>query len=499
VFFKLKSKKVIITSLSLLRVKELSAFFILVFVSVSVCSSELSGFEKNLDMIKYNSEYSANKKHLAIYQHTLTLGSYGVDYLSSRQSVNGFFLTLVKDSWDAYIAASDLLLKSSRRGFSGREALAELYLIERTQMLYDKYMESRATRFILKDQSTMIDNKIEEFIGRILSRSNRDKIPILIDVVLRKKPSGYEDSIIYNKFYNQESLNGFAKLDYFFSDILANIFFVSTRSISRSFGAVVGPVEWSRNARIGSASQKQILAKLRPLDIIFEKKTNKLTDYLIPGYWGHNAVWLGTKEQLIELGIWGAKELEPFREKIESGFSIIEMRRHGAAFSRFHEWIDMDAFASIRVKGLLDKPEKNILKVFSNLNEQAGKEYDFGFNVDSAAKVTCSEVVYLSYGDYKWPTKNVLGRATVGPNEIAELIFYKDSPLELIAFVTSDDNDMAEFQRKEVLADLMGFNLQQDGTFKKRYKVCDVDKTIHSRKSMRIKRRCVEKEKYLYI
>ena len=475
------------------------AFFVLILSSVSVYSSELSYFENSLDVIRSNSTFSADKKHYAIFQHTLNLGIYGIDYLATRTSVNGLFLTLVKDSWEVYIAASNKLLRSSKQSVKEREALAELYLIERTQLLYDKYMESRAVRFILKDQSLMLDNKIEEFIEQTLSRSNRARIPALLDVVVSKKPAGYEDSIVYKKFYKHESLNGFASLDYYFSDVLAKIFFVSTDSISRLLGVVAGPIEWGRNGRLGTISQDYISAKLRPLDIVFEKKSYKLTDYLIPGYWGHNAVWLGTKEQLIELGIWGSKELAPFKEQIESGNSIFEMRKRGAVFSRFGEWLTMDAFASIRVKGLLDKPEKSILKIFSNLSKQLGKKYDFGFNVDSSAKVTCSEVVYLAYGDYKWPTKNILGRATVGPNEIAELIFYKDSPLELVTFVTGDEGGGPKFQKKEFLADLMGFSLQEDGTFKKRYKVCDAANRMHSRKGMRIKRRCVEKEKYLYL
>ncbi len=478
---------------------KLILLFILIISSKYVYSSELTAFENNLDIIRNNATFTVDKKHLAIYQHTLNLGIYGLDYLSSRASVNGLFLTLVRDSWDAYIAASNNLLASSKKGGEEREALAELYLIERTQLLHDKYMESRATRFILKDQSLVLDNKIEAFVEEVLSPSNKQKIPSLIDVVESKRPVGYEDSVIYKVFKNNESLNGFANLDYYFSDVLAKFFLVSTGSISRSLGAVVGPIEWGRGGLFGNRLQETISAKLKPLDIIFEKKSYKLTDYLIPGYWGHNAIWLGTKEQLIELGVWESKALEPFRQQIESGNSIFEMRRHGAVFSRLDEWIDVDAFASLRVKGLLDKSENSLLEIFVNLNEQVGKKYDFGFNVDSTNKVTCSEVVYLAYGDYQWPTKKILGRATVGPNEIAELIFYKDSPLELIDFITADDEGVPKSQKKDVLAELMGFNLQEDGTFKKRYTECFSDDRIHGGKNMRTKRRCVEKDKYLYL
>ncbi|WP_373096741.1 YiiX/YebB-like N1pC/P60 family cysteine hydrolase [Zhongshania sp.] len=480
---------------------QLISFFIFVLSSAIVHSSELRDFEKNLTEIKSNSSLSANKRHLAIYQHTLELGVHGVDYLVTRRNVNGLFVALVKDSWEAYIAASDNLLKLSRQRSEEHQALAELYLIERTQALYNKYMESISYRFILKDQSLILDNKIEIFIENILSRSNRNKLPYLLGVVARKKPRGYENSLIYQKFDRGESLEGFATLDFRIIDALRKIFYVSTGTVSRSLGAVAGPIEWGRSGRVSVDVQlkNNILAKLMPLDIVFEKKSNKLTDYLIPGYWGHNAVWLGTKEQLIELGIWESKELAPFRDNIENGNSIFEIRRQGAGFSRFDDWLEMDAFASIRVKGLLDKSESRILKVYRILSEQFGKEYDFGFNVDTSYKVTCSELVYLAYGDYQWPTRSMLGRTIVGPNEIAELVFYKDAPLELISFVTSGEEEAPKFQEKEILANLMGFNLQSDGTFKKRYKVCYSDGRVHIRDNIRIKRRCVEKEKYLYL
>ncbi len=83
---------------------KLILFFILMFASRYVYSSELTIFENNLDMIRNSATFSEDKKHLAIYQHTLNVGAHCLDYMSSRASVNGLFLTLVRDSWEAYIA-----------------------------------------------------------------------------------------------------------------------------------------------------------------------------------------------------------------------------------------------------------------------------------------------------------------------------------------------------------------------------------------------------------
>lgn len=480
----------------------MKSFLIIYFALIfSVHSSEFSNFESNLEKIKNDSSLSVNKKHFALYQHTLNLGAYGLDYLATRESGNGIFLELTKESWKEYIKTSTAFLDLSENKTKAEKALIELYLIERTQSLYNTYMDNKPTRLILKDQSLILDHQIAEFFKRVLSKSNRNKILRFVTLVKAKKPNGYNESIIYNKFLNKESLKDFANLDSHFSDFFSKLFSISTNSISYSFGAIAGPIEWGDGGQLRNdiESQRKIFNQLKPLDIIFEKKGYKLTDYTIPGYWGHNAIWLGTKEQLIELGIWDNKELEPFREQIENGNSIFEMRKWGITFASFDKWIDMDAYASIRVKGILEKSQQEVLKIFRIFSEQIEKDYDFGFNADTSFKITCSEVIYLAYGDYNWPTKNIFGRNTISPNDMAESVFYKDSPFEFISYVTGDEEGEATFQSKEYFANLMDFNAKKDGTYKKRYNECNLSYKRQNRRAIKLKNNCVKKEKYLYL
>jgi hypothetical protein len=481
--------------------KQLLSLFIFFSIVLSVQSSEFSNFEKNLESIKADTSLTVNDKHFALYQHTLNLGAYGLDYLATRENGNGFFLEIMKESWKEYISTSKAYIEVSDQLSSAEKALVEIFIIERTQSLYNTFMDNKPTRLILKDQSLVLDHDIENFFKNTLSKVQRKRLPRKLLLVQREKPNGYKSSVIYNKFTNKESLNEFANLDSHLSDFFSKLFSISTNSISYTFGAIAGPVEWGDGGKLrnDNEAQNRIFKELKPLDIIFEKKAYKLTDYTIPGYWGHNAIWLGTKEQLVELGIWNDTALDPFRSQIENGNSIFEMRKWGITFANFDKWINMDAYASIRVKGILDKSKKDILKIFRIFSEQIEKKYDFGFNADTAFKITCSEVIYLAYGDYKWPTKNIFGRNTISPNDMAEAAFYKDSPFEFISFVTGDEKNGATFQTKKFFADLMGFNAKKDGSFKKRYNECRLSHKRTNRRGVKIKNNCVKKEKYLYL
>ena len=478
------------------------SFFAIIFGSIlfSGQSFGFSEFENNLDQIKNDSSLSINNKHLVLFQHTLNLGVYGLDYLKTSESANGLFLRLVKESWQEYVRASIRMLAASKERSEAQRALTELYLIERTQTLYDTYIGSKPTRLILKDQSVALDHQIDRFLKSTLSKPNKVKIPSLLEVVSKQKPSGYDQSIIFRKYANDETIEDFATLTRHYSDLFTKLFTLSRRSISYSFGLVAGPIEWG-GGQLGNDvhAHNKIRDQLKPLDIIFEKKGYKLTDYVIPGYWGHNAIWLGTKAQLVELGIWDSDELAPFRAHIEAGNSIFEMRKQGITFSSFHEWMDLDDFAAIRVEDILEKPEKDILKIFKMFSEQDGKIYDFGFNANITSRITCSELIYLAYGDYKWPTKQILGRTTIRPDDLAEAVFYQNAPFEFVSFVTGDVDKGATFQSKKAFADLLGFSAQKDGTFKKRYKVCNLNNKPNHQEVTSPGPSCVKKEKYLYL
>ena len=159
--------------------------------------------------------------------------------------------------------------------------------------------------------------------------------------------------------------------------------------------------------------------------------------------------------------------------------------------------MDLDDFAQVRLKGIEGKSKKSLLKIYKILAEQIGKNYDFSFNADTAFKITCSEIIYLSYGDVKWPLDYILGRNTITPNSMAEAIFYNDSPVEFISFVKGDRENGAKFYTKEEFGKVMNFSMLSDGSYVQNYKQCRLKYQRARRGAIELKNICVNKTRAL--
>jgi len=215
---------------------------------------------------------------------------------------------------------------------------------------------------------------------------------------------------------------------------------------SMVFGNAVGLVETRKGKlyRLGPV-KGQLNETLQAGDILLEKTPFRLTDKLIPGYWGHAAVWVGTESQLRELGIWDNPLVSRYHEQIRQGRGVIEALRSGVEMNKLEQFVNIDSIGVLR-KQTLVKEER--IKVVLQALRQVGKSYDFNFDVESKDKVYCSKLVYLAYSGVEWPTKKSLGRTTFTPDDVANralagdfrlVLFYHDgkqigeAPLERMA------------------------------------------------------------------
>ena len=188
--------------------------------------------------------------------------------------------------------------------------------------------------------------------------------------------------------------------------------------ISRRFSNYVG--EFS--IRKGKLYKKEefletVTTNLEPLDVLLEKTPFRLTDKLIPGYWGHAAIHIGNEMQLKELGLWDDPVIKPYQSQIKSGATIIEALRDNVSINSFEEFSNIDDFALIRLKESPSQTEKKqmILTAF----KQLGKAYDFGFDVQSSERIVCSELHYLVYEQIPFDTSKIVGRYTISVDQVA--------------------------------------------------------------------------------
>ena len=192
----------------------------------------------------------------------------------------------------------------------------------------------------------------------------------------------------------------------------------STYGISKLFGNLAGLVATRKGLLFDKKNQHiEIRKQLKAGDILLEKTPFRLTDSLIPGYWGHAAIWLGSEEELKALGIWNDDRIRPYHTNIREGKQIIEAVRSGVHLSSLNEFLNIDDLAVLRKKQLSDIEKRHVI---FNALAQLGKGYDFNFDVETSDRIVCSELVYMAYTQTLWPTEKTLGRYAISPNHIAE-------------------------------------------------------------------------------
>ena len=279
---------------------------------------------------------------------------------------------------------------------------------------------------------------LEEVAESFYSVSNRNKIrkalksiknmrPQLKKIAKRDKELAYlmlivdtsvmmkkiEDSSSIGDFTNKVSLLGNGSVDSFWG--VTN--FISGKT-SKVFGNTVGLVEM-RKGKLYNRKEltKEIQSQLKPMDILLEKTPFRLTDKLIPGYFGHVAIWLGTEEELKNADMWEHELIKPHHKEIREGKCVLEALRSGVVLSSLEHFMNIDDLAVLRSS----KPifhETLTKRAF----RQVGKEYDFNFDVETLDTIVCSELVYQVFADMKWPTESVMGRSTISPDNVAQKV-----------------------------------------------------------------------------
>jgi len=188
---------------------------------------------------------------------------------------------------------------------------------------------------------------------------------------------------------------------------------------SKWFGNFAGKFQ-SRKGMLYHSDEFEANAipELQPLDIILEKTPFRATDRFIPGFWGHAAIYIGTEEQLKALKIWDHPVVKKHHKSIRKGKTIAEALRPKVVMNSLRDFSDIDDFALLKYRNSMSDEMKreHIVRALS----QIGKDYDFGFDVESQETIVCSELHYITYTGLKFDTERIIGRQTISVDQVAE-------------------------------------------------------------------------------
>ena len=206
---------------------------------------------------------------------------------------------------------------------------------------------------------------------------------------------------------------------------------------------------------------EEIRKKLKPGDVLLERRNWFLSNAFLPGYWPHSAIYVGTAADLKALGLDQdarvQRHWEAFVRRDAKGREhvIIESVSEGVVFTSLeHSVGEADAAAFLRPRLGADQIREAMARAFSHV----GKPYDFEFDFFSTDKLVCTELVFRSYdGAIQFPLVEIMGTKTMPAIELvrkfAEERGRTEAQFDFVAFLDGDERKgTARFRDAEAFA-----------------------------------------------
>jgi hypothetical protein len=393
-------------------------------------------------------------------------------YISAKQPTETYHVKGLETAYK-YTLSALATLKGLEASYEKNINQHSYYLIRMNgfklaRSIYDNFYTHKALRRVFKDVLGEEKNSgdFRLLITEYLSDKNRYLVKKYIELnreYAEKNVKALPSPESLDKGYNLGN----------FSDFLNKSASSLTYSLSKGFGNVAGQFK-SRKGYLykNKAAEKATQKKLKPMDILVFKYNFVLTDHFIPGYFSHAAIYFGTEAELKSLGIWNDPAVKPYQDRIRAGETVLEALRPGIKLSSLEEVLNADEFVIMRKKNLSTEEAQEVaLRGISRMD----MTYDFNFDV-STKMVVCSELPRFSYESIRFPTKKTLGRYTIEPDHVAQLMFYKNSPLEFISnTIGYEGNKFEMLTHKDSNLSRLNF-VKENGTYKAQVESCEYKK-----------------------
>lgn len=148
-------------------------------------------------------------------------------------------------------------------------------------------------------------------------------------------------------------------------------------------------------SRLPDAITEGLIQILKPGDVLVTRKDTALTNYFLPGFWPHAALYVGDMK-------------------------VVEALKDGVRERSLDSPFGNDALAVIRPR--LDQEAIHV--ALQRARVHVGKPYDFDFDFTRADRMVCTEVVYRSYegvGGIEFQLKRRAGRETLAAEDLLQL------------------------------------------------------------------------------
>ncbi|MDP2118814.1 MAG: YiiX/YebB-like N1pC/P60 family cysteine hydrolase [Hoeflea sp.] len=224
------------------------------------------------------------------------------------------------------------------------------------------------------------------------------------------------------------------------------------RTVAPVLGTVLSHAAWrSGHLKSKQAAQDAVMDVLQPLDIVLVSSKGRGSGRLIPGLFGHAAIYLGTEQDLQRLGISASPEVKPHLARIRSGHVFIEADAKGVHLSPSSIVLNTDAVAILRPHfDSLQQRRRTALDFVATL----GMRFDFLFNVDSTDCTFCAELIHRVMPQLDLPITEIYGVRTIMPDSLAVSAIRKQHGLVLVGYVKGDRKGWRQASMADLIRDI---------------------------------------------
>jgi hypothetical protein len=170
---------------------------------------------------------------------------------------------------------------------------------------------------------------------------------------------------------------------------------------------------------------EELRAVLCPGDVLVNRKDFAVTNYFLPGYWPHAALYLGSPDDLERMGLRQHEEVVPRWRRLlaldqDEPRRVLEALRDGVWLRSLRNPFRADAIAVVRPQ--LD--DAGIAQAIGRGMVHESKPYDFDFDFSRSDRLVCTEVVYRSYdgiGGMRFSLLRRAGRLTIAAEDLLRM------------------------------------------------------------------------------
>ena len=232
-------------------------------------------------------------------------------------------------------------------------------------------------------------------------------------------------------------------------DLLYRAMYGLQKAVLRSLPGLA--ISFTHEPALPGPIKQQLQTRLRPGDVLVTRKEYALTNYFLPGFWPHAALYLGEPDELLTLGIAEHKNVQPrWQRLLECDASqtgrVLEALKDGVWIRSVACPFRSDAIVVIRP--LLD--ETRIAQAISRGLFHDGKPYDFDFDFTRSDRLVCTEVVYRSYngvGGMQFKLSRRAGRMTLAAEDLLNMAIKRDCFETVALFSPAHSSELLQGDR----------------------------------------------------